>query len=95
MKKSKTDYVITVLGILLLVVGVYFVKSGKDTQGIMRALPYVCIGLGCGIFGHGMGDIISRKAIQTDPKLENSLKFKKMTKETLQFHKKLRPKPMI
>lgn len=32
-------------------------------------MPYVCIGLGCGAFGHGVGDILSRQALKSDPSL--------------------------
>ena len=41
----------------------------------MRALPYVCIGLGCGIFGHGMGEIINRRAIKNHPDVEKQMKI--------------------
>lgn len=92
MKKSKADYVITALGILLLVVGGYIIKSGQDTQGIMRALPYVCIGLGCGIFGHGMGNIISRKTIQTDPKLEKQLEIQKNDERNIAISQRAKAK---
>ncbi len=30
-------------------------------QGIMKTLPYLCIGLGCGLFGNGIGDFVSKK----------------------------------
>ena len=92
MKKAKADYIITALGILLLVFGVYLIKSGQDTHGIMRALPYVCIGLGCGIFGHGMGDIISRKAIQTDPKLEKQIEIQKNDERNITISQRAKAK---
>lgn len=77
MKKSKTDYLIAITGIILLAIGLYLVKSNIDPQGILKSLPYICIGLGCGIFGHGMGNLISRKLIKTDPNLEKRLEIDK------------------
>jgi hypothetical protein len=59
-----------IVGFLLLGIGLYILKTTADPQGIMQALPYVCIGLGCGIFGQGMGNIISRKAMKNNPDIE-------------------------
>ena len=70
MKKNIIDYVITVLGVLLLGIGLVSLKTLTDPQGIMLSLPYVCIGLGIGIFGQGMGNIISKKAIKKNPEIE-------------------------
>ena len=33
----------------------------------MLTLPYVCVGLGCGIFGHGMGNFISSRTLKNHP----------------------------
>lgn len=77
MKKLKTDYLIAIAGIILLGIGLYLVKSNIDPQGFLKSLPYICIGLGCGIFGHGMGNLISRKLIKTDPNLERRIEIDK------------------
>jgi alpha/beta superfamily hydrolase len=36
----------------------------------MLAFPYVCIGIGTGAFGHGMGNIVSYKAMKQNPDLQ-------------------------
>ena len=54
MKYAK-QYVLTILGILLAGVGLYLVKTLTDPQGILKPLPYLLIGIGCGLFGHGSG----------------------------------------
>jgi len=36
-------------------------------QGILRTLPYICIGIGTGIFGQNIGTVISRLALRNDP----------------------------
>jgi len=77
MKKNASTYLLTISGLSLLGIGLYLIKTLVDPQGIMRALPYVCVGLGCGIFGHGMGDIISLKAMKGYPDLEKQLKIDK------------------
>ena len=61
---------LTALGILLAGLGFFLLKEVfLPETGLFRALPYVCIGLGCGAFGHGLGDILSRQALKSDPSL--------------------------
>lgn len=77
MKKNGFDYLITVIGLLLLGFGLFLVKTHSAQQGIMRALPYICIGIGCGAFGHGVGNIISQKAIKNSPNIQKQLEIDK------------------
>ncbi|MDF2822500.1 MAG: hypothetical protein K0R15_2948 [Clostridiales bacterium] len=71
------DYIITAIGILILGSGLFLVKTITDPQGIMKALPYICVGLGCGIFGHGMGNVISREVLKNSPKIQKQLEIDK------------------
>ncbi len=41
----------------------------------MRALPYVFVGVGSGIWGHGMGEMIRQKALKKNPDLEKKIKI--------------------
>lgn len=68
--KTKKYYVVAAIGLLLLVAGLCLVKMAADPQGIMQALPYVCIGIGCGMLGHGMASVISQKAIAKYPDIQ-------------------------
>lgn len=77
MKKNGMDYIITVIGILILATGLFLVKAIADPQGFLKALPYICVGLGCGIFGHGMGNVISRKTLKNSPDLQKQLDIDK------------------
>lgn len=77
MKKNHIDYFITVIGLVLFGAGLYFVKTLTNPQGIMQTLPYICIGVGCGIFGHGLGNIISRKAIKSSPHIQKQMEIEK------------------
>lgn len=69
MKKTK-NYIMTVLGIVLVLLGLYFIKSVDNPKEFLLALPYVCIGVGCGAFGYGMGNLVSDKAIQNYPDIK-------------------------
>lgn len=75
MKANATKYVTTAVGLLLLAAGLFLIKTNGNPQGVLRALPYVCIGIGCGLFGHGMGDIISERAVRSDPEMQRKLKI--------------------
>ena len=66
MNRSVLNYVVTAAGLLLLGVGLYLIKGVSISQEII-ALPYICIGVGCGAFGHGMGNIISKRALKNHP----------------------------
>ena len=66
MKKFQ-EYGMIILGLVLLAGGLLLLKIVAEPQGVMLTLPYICVGLGCGIFGQGMGSVVSRKALQNHP----------------------------
>ncbi|OCT16594.1 hypothetical protein A8709_07905 [Paenibacillus pectinilyticus] len=75
MKKTISSYFIPAVGAVLLAVGLYFMKTIEDPQGLLRALPPICFGLGCGIFGHGMGEIIVRSAMKHNTAVAKQLQI--------------------
>lgn len=85
MKKNTSTYLLIILGLLLLGIGLYLIKTIADPTGIMRALPYVCVGIGCGIFGQGMGNIISYKAIKSSPGKEKQLEIERNDERNIEI----------
>jgi len=77
MKQKNIDYFLVGVGLALLMLGLYMVKTLIDPQGIMKALPYLCVGIGCGLFGHGMGNVISKKAVKGNPEIEKQIEIDK------------------
>lgn len=77
MKKNTLDWVAVGAGILLTAAGWVLLKTVSELQGFLMALPYVCIGLGCGIFGHGAGDILARRAVKNNPDLQKQIEIDK------------------
>lgn len=75
MKKKTFHYLIMIIGVLLLGTGFVLLKLISDPQGVMRVLPYVCIGLGCGAFGHGLGDLISDRVTRNNPELQRQMEI--------------------
>ena len=75
MKERNYDVVKTVIGILLAAIGFVLLRRYADSQGVMAVLPFVCIGVGCGAFGHGMRGMLSRKALKGSPDLQKQLEI--------------------
>ncbi len=76
MKERNSNRLLTLLGIALVAVGFFFLLRGYGAaQGLMSVLPFLAIGLGCGTFGHGMGALLSRKALAADPILQKQLEI--------------------
>lgn len=67
MKKNSVLVITTILGTVLLAIGFILIKNIDISQGIMITLPYICIGVGCGMFGHGIGRIINNKTMKNYP----------------------------
>ena len=59
MKNNKWSAAAAVGGVLLLIAGLYLLRTGEDPQGATAVLPYVCIGIGCGLFGHSTGNLLA------------------------------------
>lgn len=83
MKKNGTDYAFTAIGLLLFGAGLLLIKICSAPKGIMLALPYICIGLGCGVFGQGMGNIMSRKALKNSPDIQKQIEIEKNDERNL------------
>ena len=77
MKKKNFNYLIAVAGLLLLATGLILLKAIANPQGILLVVPYVCIGLGCGAFGHGVGDIVNNRVAKNNPQLQKQVKIDK------------------
>lgn len=77
MKNSKMHYVVTAIGIALLAIGMYMIKAIAEPEGILRTLPYICLGIGSGMFGDGMGRIISQKAVKKSPEIQKQIEIEK------------------
>ena len=56
--KGKKNGFIAALGLLVLALGLILITR----LGVEEPLPYVLVGLGCGAFGQGTGELLARRA---------------------------------
>lgn len=69
MKKNQLQTALGILGLVLLALGLYLVKTTNATEGILLTLPYVFVGIGSGLFGQGMGGVIERRVLKKNPEI--------------------------
>lgn len=92
MKSKIAKYTTIIFGFFLLAIGLYLIKTGRDSQGVMRALPYICIGFGCNLFGDGMRNMISERTIRNDPDLRKKLDIAKNDERNIAIANKAKGK---
>lgn len=65
------------LGNCFTAVRILYIKSAERPDGFLIPLPYLCIGFGCGLFGHGTGNLIASRAIGRDPSAQKQMEIEK------------------
>lgn len=70
MKKAGFNYLIALLGLLLLGAGLLMIKLISEPQGILLPLQYVLMGVGCGVFGSGIGNIVNNRVMRKNPDIK-------------------------
>lgn len=72
MKNRTRNYIFVLLGLLLIASGLIMMRTLAD-----RALPYICLGIGCGIFGNGMSGVVVQRATRKNPKILEQIEVEK------------------
>ena len=72
MKKGKIFYALAGLGLALLAGGLWFVKAYQANSSVAA---YLCIGFGCGIFGHSVGELATRYTRRRAPEAARQLEI--------------------
>lgn len=73
MNTRNSDLTKIVLGIVLVVGGIALLRACPDRQGAIEVLPFLLLGVGCGLFGHGMGSQLQQKALKDHPELQKEI----------------------
>lgn len=66
--------ILSALGIILFLLGLFFLRTA-DGSPFPAALPYICIGVGCGVFGQGLSGIISARILKRNPDRKRQLEI--------------------
>ncbi len=64
--KKYCSVLLTVIGILCIAAGCLLL--GRFV-GAAKVLPYVLLGAGCGLFGHGLGNVARRLSLKNHPEI--------------------------
>ena len=73
-KNSKAkNYITIIAGLIILLSGLFLLKTPDEILTSLKAFPYIIICLGCGIFGHGIGNMISNNALKNYPDILKEL----------------------
>lgn len=67
MKNKFSDNLFIIAGLILLLISVYVYTLLAESGNY--ALPFIIFGCACGLFGHGMGSRLAKRAQQKDPEL--------------------------
>ncbi|MBQ3119575.1 MAG: hypothetical protein IJC12_01740 [Peptococcaceae bacterium] len=77
MSRESRHYVFAGVGVLFFIAGCVLLMMLSNPQGIWQVLPYICIGVGCGALGHGVGEIATNRALKNDPQLRKQMEIEK------------------
>ncbi|WP_167957686.1 DUF6442 family protein [Anaerosporobacter faecicola] len=83
MNKNVKSFLVTFVGLILTILGFVLVKGADSTKGILATLPYICIAIGCGTWGHGMGTLLRNRAFKGDPALEKKMEIERLDERNI------------
>ena len=71
--KKRNALLLTAAGLLLIAAGLLLLRTSNFSTDNLPALPYLLIGVGCGVFGHGAGAGISQHALKNTPEIQKQI----------------------
>ena len=80
------------LGLALVVLGIFGQKQGVSGEKTVEAIYYLLIGLGCGIFGHFTGNIIRYFSIKNNEALRRQIEIEKKDERNIAIAEKSKSK---
>lgn len=67
--------VLSIIGFVIMVAGLMLAKLLPETEGILKALPFLCVGVGAGIFGSNLGAAMRNNAARKDPQAAKQMEI--------------------
>ena len=66
---------LSAIGFIIFGAGLVILMLLPDAEGVLKALPYVCVGVGAGIFGGNLGVAIKNKAMLKNPQAAKQIEI--------------------
>jgi ABC-type multidrug transport system fused ATPase/permease subunit len=66
---------LAVIGFIIFCVGLALIKLSQDADGILKTLPYICVGIGSGILGGNLGTAFKNKAMLKNPQAARQMEI--------------------
>lgn len=92
MKQVRKEIVWIVVGVVLWGIAVLLLRQNPGNSGFWRTLPYVCLGVGAGLLGQGIGQVVQRKALQSDPELARQQEIEAGDERNIQLAQRAKAK---
>lgn len=67
--------IFSVLGFIIFAAGFVLLRFVRDGEGIMRTLPYLLIGIGAGVFGQNLGELLKILAVRKNPQAAKQIEI--------------------
>lgn len=84
--------VLSAFGLVILIAGFAFAILQPATQGVMQTLPYICIGVGAGLFGGYLGTSIKKYIMKKDPKAAKKIEIEAKDERNVAISNKAKAK---
>lgn len=91
-KNMLRNWLFVLLGIGLMIAGILLDKYSGTSNQVLATIPYLLIGLGCGIFGHFMGYIMKYFSTRNNEELERQIEIEKKDERNILIAEKSKAK---
>ena len=90
--KSRTYALLSAVGFILFAAGLVLIKFSQNVEGILRTLPYICVGIGAGVFGHNLGELMKNLAVRKDPQAARQIEIEAKDERNIAISNKAKAK---
>lgn len=90
--KNTKHWLITGSGIALLAVGFFLMKNIDNSNNFLMNLPYAFVGIGSGVFGSGMGSIVTSRTLKKHPETQRVLEIEKKDERNIAISNRAKAK---
>ena len=67
--------IFAIIGFIILGTGLVLIKLSPDAGGILKTLPYICVGVGSGLFGGNLGTAIKNWSALKNPQIAKEVEI--------------------